>query len=225
MQRSADLVLRVPNAKLESTSDGVIRTVDRFGGIVANSSSASNDDGGEATFTLRIPTDRLDDALAALSKLGHVAQRSQNLVDITGSFTSVQDRLSDARAERRGLLGALGRAKTKARIDSLRARLRTVSSQIARLNGDLEALRRRADLSTVSVTVRGDGSESEGATGGNTWSPGDAARDAVRVLEVIAGVTLIALAILAPLAVLVLLGALGVRATRRHRREGALDPA
>ena len=225
VQRSADLVLRVPNAKLESTSDGVIRTVDRFGGIVASSSSASNDDGGEATFTLRIPTDRLDDALAALSKLGHVAQRSQNLVDITGSFTSVQDRLSDARAERRGLLGALGRAKTKARIDSLRARLRTVSSQIARLNGDLEALRRRADLSTVSVTVRGDGSESEGATGGNTWSPGDAARDAVRVLEVIAGVTLIALAILAPLAVLVLLGALGVRATRRHRREGALDPA
>ena len=225
VQRSADLVLRVPNAKLESTSDGVIRTVDRFGGIVASSSSASNDDGGEATFTLRIPTDRLDDALAALSKLGHVAQRSQNLVDITGSFTSVQDRLSDARAERRGLLGALGRAKTQARIDSLRARLRTVSSQIARLNGDLEALRRRADLSTVSVTVRGDGSESEGATGGNTWSPGDAARDAVRVLEVIAGVTLIALAILAPLAVLVLLGALGVRATRRHRREGALDPA
>ncbi len=108
VQRNADLVLRVPNAKVESTADGVIRTVDRFGGIVASSQIASEGRHGEASFDLRIPTERLDDALAALSKLGHVAQRSQSLTDITGSFTSAQDRLSDARAERRGLLKALG---------------------------------------------------------------------------------------------------------------------
>ena len=226
VQRNADLVLRVPNGKVESTADGVIRTVDRFGGIVASSQIASEGRHGEASFDLRIPTERLDDALAALSKLGHVAQRSQNLTDITGSFTSAQDRLSDARAERRGLLKALGRASTKQQIDSLRARLRNVRSQIARLNGDLAALRRRADLSTVSVTVRGSAAASEGGSGsGDTWSPGDAARDAVRVLEVIAGVLLIALAIAAPLAVLALVGGLGVRATRRRRRESALDPA
>jgi hypothetical protein len=225
VQRSADLVLRVPTGKVESTSDGVIRTVDRFGGIVATSAISSDDStGGEATFELRIPTERLDDALAALSKLGHVAQRSQDLVDITSSFTSAEDRLSDARAERRGLLKALGRATTKQQIDSLRARLRDVRSQIARLNGDLAALRRRADLSTVTVTVRGGGSQAQEGTGGQ-WSPGDAARDAVRVLEVIAGVLLIALAIVVPLALLALTGAFGVRATRRRRRESALDPA
>jgi Domain of unknown function (DUF4349) len=226
VERNADLVLRVPNGKVESTADGVIRTVDRFGGIVASSQIASEGRHGEASFDLRIPTDRLDDALAALSKLGHVAQRSQSLTDITSSFTSATDRLSDARAERRGLLKALGRASTKQQIDSLRARLRNVRSQIARLNGDLAALRRRADLATVNVTVRGNGSQSGGGAGsGDDWSPGDAAGDAVRVLEVIAGVLLIALAIAAPLAILALVGALGVRATRRRRRESALDPA
>jgi hypothetical protein len=225
VERSADLVLRVPTRKLSSTSDGVIRTVDRFGGIVASSSIGSDDTSGEATFDLRIPTDRLDDALAALSKLGHVSDRRQNLVDITGSFTSAQDRLSDARAARRGLLRALGRASTQQQIDSLRARLRNVRSEIARLNGDLNALRRRADLSRVSVTVRGDGSAAEEEVGGGTWSPGDAARDAVRVLEVIAGVTLIALAIIAPLALLAALVAVGVRIGRRRRREAALDVA
>ena len=225
IERSADLVLRVPTRKLDSTSDGVIRTVDRFGGIVASSSIGSDDTSGEATFDLRIPTDRLDDALAALSKLGHVTDRRQNLVDITGSFTSAQDRLSDARAERRGLLRALGRASTQQQIDSLRARLRNVRSQIARLNGELDALRRRADLSRVSVTVRGDGSAAEEEGGAGTWSPGDAARDAVRVLEVIAGVTLIALAIIAPLALLAALVAVGMRVGRRRRREAALDAA
>jgi hypothetical protein len=225
VERSADLALRVPTSKLSSTSDGVIRTVDRFGGIVASSSIGSDDTSGEATFDLRIPTDRLDDALAALSKLGHVSDRRQNLADITGSFTSAQDRLSDARAERRGLLRALGRASTQQQIDSLRARLRNVRSQIARLNGELDALRRRADLSRVSVTIRGDGSQSDEEVGGGSWSPGDAARDAVRVLEVIAGVTLIALAIAAPLALFAALAAVGVRIGRRRRREAALDAA
>jgi uncharacterized protein DUF4349 len=225
VERSADLVLRVSTRRVAATSDGVIRTVDRFGGIVASSTSAGDDSTGEATFDLRIPTDRLDDALAALSKLGHVAERRQNLVDVTGSFTSAQDRLSDARAERRGLLRALGRASSEQHVDSLRARLRNVRSQIARYDGELDALRRRADLSRVSLTVRGDGSAAADETGSGSWSPGDAAGDAVRVLEVMAGVLLIALAVAGPLALLAALLALGVRAGRRRRREAALDAA
>jgi len=226
VQREAQLVLTVPNDKVESASDGVIRTVDRFGGIVAVSSSSKQGAQALATFDLRIPTDRLDDALAALSRLGHVSERNQDLVDITGSFTSVQDRLSDARAERRGLLKALGRASTQQQIDSLRARLRTVRSQIARLNGDLAALRRRADLSTVNVTIRGTAKGSAAAPGsGGEWSPGDAAGDALRVLEVSAGVALIALAVMLPLALLGFVAWLGVRATRNRRRESALDSA
>ncbi|MDX6720072.1 MAG: hypothetical protein QOJ63_2326 [Solirubrobacteraceae bacterium] len=227
VQRTADLVLRVPTGEVESTADGVIRTVDRFGGIVASSAIGKEDaTGGEASFDLRIPTSRLDDALAALSKLGHVAERRQNLVDITSSFTSVEDRLSDARAERRGLLRALGRATTSVRIDSLRARLRIVRSQIARFDGELDALRRRADLSAVSVLVRGGAPKGGGgAASGGGWSPGDAAHDALRVLEVSAGVALIALAVAVPLALLAAMVAVGVRAGRRRRREGALDPA
>ncbi|HUR84188.1 MAG TPA: DUF4349 domain-containing protein [Solirubrobacteraceae bacterium] len=225
VERAAQLILETPSGKVEETSDDVIRTVDRFDGIVASSSIGSDDeDGGEATFDLRIPSDRLDDALAALSKLGHVAERRQQLEDITASFTSVQDRLADARAERRGLLKALGRATTQSQIAGLRAQLRSARSQISRLEGDLNSLRRRADLSTVSLTVRG--VEGAGAgSGGGDWSPGDAAADALRVLEVMAGVALIALAISVPLGLLGAAIALGARSARRRDRERALDPA
>ncbi|MDX6707596.1 MAG: hypothetical protein QOI48_3442 [Solirubrobacteraceae bacterium] len=225
VQRNALLVLEAPDGKVESTADAVIRTVDRFGGIVQSSSIGSSDaTGGEASFDLRIPTGKLDVALAALSELGHVAERSQNLQDITGSFSSAQDRLADARAERRGLLRALGRATTSLQIESLRSRLRLVRSTIARLDGQLDSLRRRADLSTVQLTVRGGGKSDEGAAGGH-WTPADAARDALRVLEVIAGVALIALAIALPLTLLGVAIVLGVRLGRRRRREGALDAA
>jgi hypothetical protein len=225
VQRAAQLVLETPTASFDATSDQVIRSVDRFDGIVASSSIGSDDQaGGEASFDLRIPTARLDDALAALSKLGHVASRTQDLQDITGSFTSAQDRLADARAERRGLLRALARATTQGQIDSLRARLRANSSAISRLKGDLAALRRRADLSRVSLTVRAVEGGSGGATGGH-WSPGDAARDALRVLEVMAGVGLVTLAVALPLGLLGVAIALAARSARRRGRERALDPA
>jgi hypothetical protein len=224
VQRSAALTLATPSGKVEATSDAVIRTVDRFDGIVASSQIGTDDQaGGEATFDLRIPTARLDAALAALSKLGHVADRTQDLQDVTSSFTSVQDRLADARAERRGLLRALGRATTPAQIDSLKARLRDARSQIGRLSGDLASLQRRADLARVGLTVRG--VAGGGATGGGDWSPGDAAGDALRVLEVMAGVALIALAIALPLGLLGLAIVLSTRGLRRRDRERALDPA
>jgi len=226
VQRTVSLALSVAGDELQSTADDVVGTVDRFGGIVASSSIGADDaSGASASFDLRIPTERLDGALAALSKLGHVAQRRQDLVDITGSFDSVSDRLSDARAERKGLQRALGRATSKAQVDSLKARLRSATSRVSRLKGDLGSLRRRADLATVSLAIRGDADEADGGGSGGSWSPGDAAGDALRLLEVFAGVALIALAVLAPLALLGALVALGLRATRRRRRESALDPA
>ncbi len=225
VERSALLVLEAPDGQVEAVADRVIRTTDRFGGIVRSSSiGAADESGGEATFDLRIPTARLDAALAALSRLGHVAQRSQDSLDITGSFASAQERLADARAERRGLLRALGRATTERQVQSLRARLRDATSRVARLKGDLGALRRRADLSTVSLTVRGAAGDS-GTGDAGPWTPRDAAGDAVRLLEVAAGVLLVALAAAVPLALLGAPALIAARAARRRRREAALDPA
>ncbi|CAN5236792.1 hypothetical protein BH20ACT16_BH20ACT16_02850 [soil metagenome] len=225
VERNASIAIETPRGGFDRATDAVNAVVARFRGIVASSQiGASDASGGEATFDLRIPTDRLDAALAALSKLGHVTERTQGLQDITSSFTSARDRLTDARAERRGLLRALERATTQAQIDSLKAQLRSVGGRINGLKGQLASLERRADLATVSLTVRATGERTETGTGGN-WTPGDAAGDALRVLEVLAGVMLIALAILLPAGLLGAAVALGVRFGRRRRREAALDPA
>ncbi|MEA2195003.1 MAG: hypothetical protein QOG42_1437 [Solirubrobacteraceae bacterium] len=228
VERSAVLSLRTPDDRFETTTDAVIATVARFDGIVASSQIGATDAvGGEASFDLRIPTARLDLALAALSKLGHVTERSQSLQDITASFASAQERLTDARAERRGLLRALARATTQNQIAGIKAQLRTVSSRIAGVKGELASLRRRADLARVDLTVRGGGraGESGTATGGGDWTPGDAAGDALRVLEVLAGVALVGLAVLVPAGLIGAAVALAIRGGRRRRREGALDPA
>jgi hypothetical protein len=224
VERSTGLELSTSRSDVQSVADDVIAATQRFGGIVESSQISSSDAEASAVFSLRIPTRRLDDAIAALSRLAHVASLSQGSTDITGSFVSAADRLHDARAERRGLLKALGQATTAQEIDALKARLRDNRSQLSALKGELNGLRRRASLAHVDVTVTGNGHKGNGShPPGGTWTPGDAAHDALRVLEVAAGVILIGLAAGLPLALLGGLGALAARSGRRRRREGALD--
>ena len=223
VQRAADLTLTPKPDDVQKTADGVVRETQAAGGYVQRSDIATRDGGGEATFTLRIPSARLDDTLARLSKLAHVGALSQSASDITSAVVSAADQLSDARAERAALLRALGKATTDRQIASLKARLADNRSEIAQRKGALDAQRRRADLATVSVTVQGTGEAAEKDDG--AWTPRDALHDAGRVLEIAGGVALIALAVLAPLAILAALALLAGRTLRRRRREGALDGA
>jgi hypothetical protein len=223
VQRAAELTLAPKPDDVQDTADGVVRETQAAGGYVQQSDISTRDGAGQATFTLRIPSAKLDATLGRLSKLAHVGALNQTANDITAQTVSAADQLSDARDQRRALLKALGRATTDRQIASLKARLRDNRSEIAARKGALDAQRRRADLATVAVSVEGTGQASAKDDGGGAWTPRDALHDAGRVLEVVAGVALIALAVLLPLAILAVLGLLGARTLRRHRRETALD--
>jgi hypothetical protein len=223
VEREASLVLTASPDHVPDLADGVVRATDEVGGIVATSSVASGDGSGAgASFQLRIPTRRLDEALAKLSKLGHVRSRTQNSEDVTSVFVSTQERLDAALAERKGLLAQLAQATTTNETESIRARLDIVQSEIAAGRGALARLRVRTVYSAVSVAIEPDRNGGS-VGGGGPWTPGDAVRDAVRVLEVIAGGALVGLAVLGPLALLGLLVGVATRTTRRRRREQALS--
>src|SRR5204863_134299 len=82
-------------------------------------------------------------------------------------------------------------------------------AEIARQGALVAAAHRRADVAQVAVTVRGSARGAGGASGGSSgddhWTPADAARDALRLLEVLAGAAILLLAGLIPA---LLLGAL-----------------
>ena len=216
--------LELTTTDVQRTADGIVRATQAAGGYVQLSQVRTADRNAGATFVLRVPTAKLDDALASLSKLGHVRAMEQSANDITGQYDSAQSRLADARAERRGLLRALGKATTAQEIASLKARIADNRSALNRLQSEFNAVRRRANYATIQVDVTGR-ARTQPVTPGGSWSPGDAARDALRVLEVAAGVALIGLAVLIPLAVLGTAGGLAAGALRRRRREAALNAA
>ncbi len=137
---------------------------------------------------------------------------------------SASARLKDARDERQALLKALGRAKTDRQVSSLRARIADSRRRIAVIEAEVRGLRARTDRATIGLVVQGDGTKTGSGQGdGGAWTPGDAARDALRILEVIAGVLVLAAAVMVPAGLLALLAFGAVRATRRRSRLRALD--
>jgi hypothetical protein len=219
VERSASLTVAADRGELDRVADGVGRVASSLGGFVASSSISS---GSGGVLDLRVPSARLDDAIARISRLGDVRRLQRDARDITASVVSARSRLNDARAERTSLLRQLEDADTVNETESIRARLRIVSREIADARSSLRSRTNRAQYANVSVEVTASRAtaDEDGA-----WTPGDAFDDAVRVLEVIAGVLVILAAILGPVVLLALLAWGGHRALTRRRRERALDIA
>jgi uncharacterized protein DUF4349 len=215
--------LELTTTDVQAASDGVVRATQATGGFVQSSQVSTGDGRSTASFVLRVPTGRLDDALARLSRLGHVRSLQQSADDITNVYNGASTRLAEARAERRGLLRALAKATTAAQITSLRARIADNRRALQRDQRELDAVRNRASYATIGLELTGVARKHAAVPSGGPWTPGDAAHDAARVLEVSAGVALIALAVLVPLSLVGAAGGFAALAVRRRRREAALS--
>jgi hypothetical protein len=225
VEQSASIELGTAPDRLDAVAQGVLGIVARFDGIVDRSAVQGTERGGDASFLLRVPSDKLQPALAALSRIPNadVLARSDETVDVNQAYVSIRRQLANARAERQGLLRALAAADTEDETLRLRFRLDAVERTIARAERSQRALDRRIDYSRISVSIRAEqGGEDDGA---GTFTPGRALDDAGRVLAVALGVAIIAAAALLPFAVLAAIAWPLARALTRRRREQALDAA
>jgi len=205
--------------RIDDVATGVARVATDLGGYVASSNVTSRQG---ADLDLRVPSGRLDQAVARLSQLTHVRQLQRSTFDITDQLTAARENLQETRAARRSLLRQL-RAATTAREENLiRRRLAVATRGLHEARAQVLRVRAQASYASIGVTVVLERHRSGAApTGG--WTPGDALHDAGRVLEVAAGVALIALAVALPLGLVGVPAWVVVQRLTRRRREHALD--
>ena len=226
VEHTVALTLTTKPANVARTADAVVAAATADRGIVQSSSVTSGDRGNAgASFVLRIPSNRLQHAIGALSKLGHVRSLNQNTLDITSTYRSARTRLQELLAERTSLLKRLAKATTDNETASLKTRIHLTNIQIDSARASLQRVNTRAAYSTVTVDIAADGTPApvHHKTGGGAWGPKDALHDAGRVLAIGASVLLVSLAVLVPLGLLAWLAWLASRPLVRHRRERALD--
>jgi Domain of unknown function (DUF4349) len=227
VERGAELVLRSKPGELPDDTRRVFATVHAARGIVLSSSvhdwkaGESNPSGGEAraSFELLIPTARLSDTLASLSRIADVRSRHESTLDITAPTVGADERLDDAEARIDSLLAQLASAESEGERAAVGVELRGERQQAAALRSHLERLRQRAHFAHVSLRI--ESGKASGSSGG--WAIDDAFGDAGRILETAAGVTVVSLAMIVPLALIALLAWLANRVWVRHRRERVLD--
>lgn len=223
VERSAFLTLTTEPDDLADVASRIVRTTDDAGGYVASSTvGATADDRGSASFELRVPAGELPRTLAALSRLAQVTERSESTRDVTADVGATARRVAELRAERRRLLRALERTETAEEAARIRARLRVVARRTAAVRATGRRLRNRAAFATISVNLVAD-ADAGAAVGDGRWTPGDALRTAVRVLEIAVGVALVAAALAVPLAIVAAVVVLAGRVTARRRRSRVLD--
>jgi hypothetical protein len=220
---SANLTLTTASDDVESVTDRAIRLTDTLGGFVQTSSTSREGAHATATLSLKLPSDKLDAGIAQLSKLAHVRSRSQEAEDVTDQRSVLEGAVRDARADREGLRVRLAKATTDKERSRLRALLDRASRRVTQRERDVAQLGQQTSFSTVDLRIVGTRKAAAAPAPAGRWTPGDAAKDAGRVLEVIAGVLVIAFAILVPLGILAGLAVFANRGLTRRRRERALE--
>lgn len=225
IERSAYIVLGTKPGEVSGAAAKVYEAVHASNGIVLHSNVRSGSAGATgAYFELLIPSDKLNDALAAFSQIAEVRQRHDATNDITAPTVSAGEELRDSNAAIEGLLKELGDVETEAERESVEARLREERRHHAAIRASLDHLHKRASMSEVTVRIVTD--HGAGVTppskGDGSWGVGDALHDAGHILTIAAGVTLIGLAVLGPIALIALAFWLANRIRIRRLRERTL---
>lgn len=205
-------VIRDVRQTVRVAPDGVARAAARVatvaedaGGYLATSTVRERGSRAGGSFDVVVPVARLDETVAALGRIGRPVRLSRSSTDVTEQAASLQDRLDDERADRAALRLQLARTVDADRRAARRRELRLLSSRIAGLEAERDALRGRT--ATARIALRLTTQEESAAAPApevddGRWGLGDAWRDAGRVVEVGAGVALVGTVVLLPVALL-----------------------
>jgi len=182
---SLEIVVNAPDESLQSIS----RMAEEMGGFVvsANLYQTHTSDGQEvprASITIRIPSDRLDEALSRIEAESDRLPLNKNInsQDVTSEYTDLQSRLTNLEAAEAQLMQIMEDANRTEDVLNVFDQLTRVREQIEVLKGQMQYLENSAKLSAVSVELIPNEVIQPISIGG--WEPVGVIKDAIQSLIV-----------------------------------------
>jgi hypothetical protein len=176
--RTATLQLKVKD--VADSLDRVRSLAGTHGGYIANSDSHIEGEYTVATVTLQVPAAQFDDAMTELRKVG-VKAIGENVSssDVTEEFTDLQSQLRNLQATEQRIQVLMGKAERIEDILTLDRELRQIQSEIERIMGRTTYLSKRAEMSSITVTLYPEIAMVEPmVTTEEGWNPGKIASEA-----------------------------------------------
>ncbi len=137
-----------------ATADKARAIANGLGGDILAMSQTGQGENRSALITLRVPSDRFDEALRQLKLLdGEVLTSNVDAKDVTDQFTDLQARLVAKQAEEQRYLQLFPQAKTVDETLKIDAALGNVRVQIEQLQGQLNLIKNRTEFSTITMSI------------------------------------------------------------------------
>ena len=137
-----------------ATSDRAQAIAVALGGDVLSLQQSGTGDQRSAFLSMRVPSNRFNDALQQLRALdGEIQSSNVSTQDVTDQFVDLQARLAAKQAEEQRYNALLARANTIDEILKIDASLSSVRTQIEQLTGQINSIKSRTDYSTIALSV------------------------------------------------------------------------
>jgi hypothetical protein len=224
--RTVDLELTVRHTT--EAAQELERLAVRLGGYVANVDGQRQEELMRWSLSLRVPPERLDEALAAAKAMAvRVDREQQKVEDVTDQYVDLDARLRTLTATEAELRGLLAESRQRQRkvedIMAVYTELTEIRSQIERIQGQLLSLQKLIAFSTLNIGLNPVASARPLVTEG--WQPGDTARGSARtlidILHALGDFVIFAVIVLLPVGLILVLAIWLLRRLWRRLRRGS----
>ena len=165
----------------------ITKLAEKMGGFVVASNlyqsyyGPNNTEVPEATITIRVPVEKLDEALSSI-KEGVVDINYENVTgqDVTSEYVDLQSRLTAKQAAEKKLLQILDAAENSEDVLAIYMQIQTVQTEIEILKGQIKYYEESASLSAISVRLIAEAGTQPITVG--PWTPTGTAKEAVQDL-------------------------------------------
>ncbi len=164
------------NAKADTQNEKIIKTVDlqvetkeydtyissltagivSLGGYVETSTADfgnSYSSNRYATYTVRIPSDKLDAFLVSAGENGVITSKTENQQNVTLEYVDLESRIEAYKTEKQTLTNLLEKAESLENVLAIQERLSEVNYQIESYTSQLKVLENRVSYSTVTLRI------------------------------------------------------------------------
>lgn len=224
-------LIRTVNLQLEvrdtqEVADKVQALITQLGGYVSGTNGERRDDLMYYSLTLRVPVDRLDEALKAIRGFAlRVNQEHQQVDDVTDQYVDLDARMRTLEATETELRALLAESRQRARkveeIMAVYQQLIEVRSQIEQIRTQLNSFDKLAAFSTINLELVPT-EAAKPVVDKDAWRPGETLRGSTRTLvgfvRWLVDAVIYTVIVLLPIGLVIVAVLLGLRWLWRRRR-------
>ncbi|MFN3197233.1 MAG: DUF4349 domain-containing protein [Bradymonadia bacterium] len=144
--RDADLTLEVSDEDdIEPAVKQIAEMVEPLKGYVVSQTTKS--------VTIKVPSDRLDEALKMIQKVGEVTRRQVRTRDVTAQYADLMIRIDNLKTLQARLKELVAQGTNVAEILEVEKELSRVTGELERLEGQMRVLNNQTDFARITVRV------------------------------------------------------------------------